>query len=175
MNSDNNDSMLPTDEGHEAFSKLFDACGPVLFGVAMRIVHSEEVAEQIVTQVFVKMNRGAEGFSSDEKDFLMKALQMTRLDSIEAVKAQDHHDKSGFASFDFMEYAQKHPVTEGTGARALEEIYKELEEKSRMVIDLAFFNGLPQEAVEHRANIPIGSMKPRLRRAMRELRTALTI
>jgi DNA-directed RNA polymerase specialized sigma24 family protein len=57
----------------------------------------------------------------------------------------------------------------------LTDLTAEMDEKCRRVLDLAYFNGFQTEQIENEMNIPLGSTKPRLRRAIRELKTGLSL
>ena len=55
----------------------------------------------------------------------------------------------------------------------LEKVINSLDEKYRTLIDLAYFQGYTQKEIAKQLNIPIGTVKSRIRYAIKELRKIL--
>ncbi len=163
-------------EGNQtALASLYDKYGGALYGAVLRIVQSEEKAEEIVQEAFLKIWKNASSFDENKGKFFTWALNIARNTAIDYVRSSDFRSSQKTDSFDFLVYSQNHPSEEtATEHIGLREIVDKLDEKYRTVIDLAYFQGYTQSEIEEEMNIPIGTVKTRMRLAIRELRKIFT-
>lgn len=154
-----------------ALSLVYDRYGAALYGVVLRIVQSPELAEEVVQDVFVKIFRNIGSYDENKGRFYTWALNVARNSAIDATRTSDFRNKQKTDPFDFVVYSQANPsVNPSVETIGLREIVNKLEEKHRRVIDLAYFQGYTQTEIEQEMNIPIGTVKTRLRLAIKELR-----
>lgn len=154
-----------------ALASLYDKYGAALYGAVLRIVQSEEKAEEIIQEAFLKIWRNAASFDETKGKFFTWALNIARNTAIDYVRSGDFKNNQKTDQFDFLVYSQNHPSEEtATDHIGLREIVGQLDEKYRAVIDLAYFQGYTQSEIEEEMNIPIGTVKTRMRLAIRELR-----
>ena len=57
-----------------------------------------------------------------------------------------------------------------TDAIGLEEVIKQLDPKSQELLDLVYFQGYTQKEISDEFNIPLGTVKTRVRSAIKQLR-----
>ena len=154
-----------------ALASLYDKYGAALYGVILRIVQTQEVAEEVTQETFQKIWRNAGSFDETKGKFYTWALNIARTSAIDTTRSGDFKHQQKTDNFDFLAYHHNHPSShpeaETTGLR---EIVNRLDEKYRKVIDLAYFHGYTQSEIEQEMNIPIGTVKTRMRLAIRELR-----
>lgn len=154
-----------------AISALYDLHGAKLFGVILRIVQSPELAEEVMQEVFLKIWRSADSFDESKGNFYSWVLNIARNTAIDTARNSDHRLHHKTDHFDFFAFQDRHPSPEmAAGTIGLREIVNRFDEKHRRVIDLAFFQGFTQDEIEREMNIPVGTVKTRLRLVLRELR-----
>jgi len=154
-----------------ALASLYDKYGAALYGAVLRIVQSEEKAEEIVQEAFLKIWKNAASYDPAKGKFFTWALNIARNTAIDYVRSSDFKSRQKTDAFDFLVYSQNHPFEEtATDHIGLREIVGKLDEKYRTVIDLAYFQGYTQSEIEEEMNIPIGTVKTRMRLAIKELR-----
>jgi len=141
----------------KAISLLYDRYSAALYGVASRIVKSE-VYKQSKGTLFTWM------------------LNITRNTAIDKTRSI-HYRKSGkvqpidhFVNNTGKVFSHEMNVCH-IGIRKKIEI---LEEKYRTIIDLIYFNGYTQKEVSEKLGLPLGTVKSRIKIALRELRKALS-
>jgi RNA polymerase sigma-70 factor (ECF subfamily) len=155
----------------QALSELYDRYGAALYGVVLRIVQSEEKAKEVLQDVFLKIWRNAGTFDESKGKFFTWAVNIARNTAIDVTRSSDFRQNQKTDPFDLLVYQSYHPASETyTDHIGLREIVGALDEKLRTVVDLAYFQGYSQAEIEEEMNIPIGTVKTRLRLAMRELR-----
>lgn len=148
-------------------AQLYDQYGPVLFGVALRITSSEERAAFVVQETFRKIWKNASAFDPARERFFHWALQFMQALAKESKRSGEQPAEK----FDFAAYQAAH-LPEG-GAISMAQLEKQLEDKHRKVLELAFFNNMSEQEIEETMNIPLGTLNTRLRFALRELRKVL--
>lgn len=167
------DSVTKFENTNSISSRLQDFI-PLLYGIAMKILKSEAHATQLVQQVLIKLKPEILLSSSDIESLKEKSTQMIRFAALEITKGHDYQQTKSVQNFDFMTYYENNKASViPSDRKALNQLCEQLDEKSILVLDLAFFHGANREEIERILNIPTGSVKARLRRAVRELRTAL--
>ncbi|MBI1223696.1 MAG: sigma-70 family RNA polymerase sigma factor [Bacteroidetes bacterium] len=156
-----------------ALGTVYDRYGAALYGVVLRIVQSPEAAEEVVQDVFVKIFRNIQSYDESKGKFYTWAINIARNTAIDATRTSEFKNRQKTDQFDFIVYSHTHPsTTTSVDTIGLKEIVNKLDEKHRKVIDLAYFQGYTQTEIEQEMNIPIGTVKTRLRLAIKELRKA---
>jgi RNA polymerase sigma factor (sigma-70 family) len=152
---------------------VYDNYGAALYGVVLRIVQSPEAAEEVVQDVFVKIFKNIQSFDENKGKFYTWAINIAKNTAIDATRTSDFKNRQKTEQFDFVVYSQTQPSSNlSVDTIGLREIVDKLDEKHRAVIDLAYFQGYTQSEIEEEMNIPIGTVKTRLRLAIKELRKA---
>ncbi|MCU0348953.1 MAG: sigma-70 family RNA polymerase sigma factor [Saprospiraceae bacterium] len=153
-----------------ALGEVYDRYSAALYGVVLRIVQSPEVAEEVVQDVFLKIFRNIGSFDENKGRFSTWVINVARNAAIDATRTSEFKNRQKTDQFDFVVYRESHPATNNVDTIGLRELVNKLDEKHRKVIDLAYFQGYTQSEIEQEMNIPIGTVKTRMRLAMKELR-----
>lgn len=144
----------------EVLGQVYDQYGPALFGLAIRLTESETRASEVLQNAFRQMSAQAKQFDAKKTDFFSWALEIVKQVAQEVGSERDQ--------FDFTAYQISHPA----GAD-FKQLSKDLEEKHRKAIELAYFESLSEPELEKAMNFPVGTVNTRLRFAVRELRRVL--
>lgn len=153
-----------------ALGVVYDRYGASLYGVVLRIVQSPELAEEVVQDVFLKIFRNINSFDEAKGKFYTWALNVARNTAIDATRTSEFKNRRKTDQLDFVVYRENNPASPSIEGIGLKELVNKLEEKHRKVIDLAYFQGYTQTEIEQELNIPIGTVKTRMRLAIKELR-----
>jgi RNA polymerase sigma-70 factor, ECF subfamily len=153
-----------------AVGELYDAYGGALFGVVLRIVHSRELAEQVLQDTFVKVWRNIASYDASKGRLFTWLLNIARNTAIDVTRSAQFQQSSKTDSLDNLVY-QPGGHSVNPDHVGLRDMVDNLDEKYRSLIDLIYFKGYTQEEVAEETGIPLGTIKTRLRYAMAELRT----
>lgn len=152
-----------------AIGELYDAYGSALFGVVLRIVHSRELAEQVLQDSFVKAWRNGASYDASKGRLFTWLVNIARNTAIDATRSAHfrHYQKT-----DPLDNLVHRPGGESITPEhiGLREVVSRLDDKYKSLIDLVYFNGYTQEEVAEETGIPLGTVKTRLRYAIGELR-----
>lgn len=154
-----------------ALSELYDAYSGALYGVVLRIVRTPETAEQVLQDVFLKAWRNIEYYDPAKGRLFTWLVNIARHAAIDAVRSAQYRQQQ---KTDSLETLVHHPGGQGIHADhiGVRELVAQLEEKHRTLIELLYFQGYTQEEAAEAVGIPLGTVKTRVRRALRELRRA---
>jgi RNA polymerase sigma-70 factor, ECF subfamily len=164
------------DEG--AFAALYDRYSSALYGLALRVCSSPPKAEEIVQDAMMKLWRNPQGFDSSKAALSTFLMTLTRNASIDALRRErftvpledDEGDPLPIAS-DVpgpLERAELAAVSARVRSAMVD-----LSEAHRRTVELAYFQGASREEIAAQMNVPVGTVKSRLKYALDKLRARL--
>ena len=153
-------------------SLIYDRYSAALYGVALRIVKSEAIAQDVLQDAFIKIWKSAPSYDGKKGTLFTWMLNITRNTAIDKTRSA-HFRRSG-------KIQSIEDFVNGTEPSLSEEIAVEhigvrksvnnLEEKYQVVMDLVYFNGYTHQEAAECLNLPLGTVKSRVKIALRELR-----
>lgn len=161
----------------EAFARLYLDVGPRVHALAARIIrdadHAQEVAQEVLTAIW----RTASCFDPGRGSALGWVLMMTHhraVDRVRSEAASRRRDRAyglGNVGVPFDEtFAAGAARVESTAVRAA---FAALTPLQREAIELCFLRGLTQSQVARHLDVPLGTIKSRIRDGLGRMRTAL--
>jgi RNA polymerase sigma factor (sigma-70 family) len=159
----------------KAFSYLYDNYSGSLYTVIAQIIDDIEVANDVLQEVFINIWRKIESYDPVKGRLFTWMLNIARNASIDTVRSKSYqnslknltigdHNESGLAG----RSSQTNIDNIGFG-KVLEKLKKE----HRVLIDLAYFKGYTHEEIAQIEDIPLGTVKTRIRNALLQLREFL--
>jgi RNA polymerase sigma-70 factor, ECF subfamily len=156
---------------HDAFERLAGNVAPRLAGVSRLITGDPEMAKDAVQDALVRAwrdlptLRDPDRFEAWLHRILVRAcadvLRRNRRWSIEVELSDDHQPVVG------------DPAVHLANRDAIERGFRQLDAEQRAVVVFHYYLGLPLAEVAELLNVPVGTAKSRLARALRSLRTSL--
>lgn len=164
-----------------AFEQLYEQSSPLLCTLVSRIVGHEGEAADLLQEVYLEVWRKASNYDHARGTPMAWLVTLARSRAIDRVRALGSRGKGVTASLDDT------PASDliASGADALELraanerqalIWKALETLplvQRQAIELAYYEGLTHVEISGRLNVPLGTIKTRIRLAMEKLRDGL--
>lgn len=170
----NRAAELLSARSEEAFSALYDSYSPALYGVIHRILRSEVLAEEALQDSFIKIWKNATSYDPSKGRPFTWMLQIARNTAIDYTRTARFQQNRKTDSIDSLVYDDEsqsvNPEIQDSGLR---NVIQKLDEKYRTLIELVYFKGYTQSDIEKELNIPLGTVKTRLRKAVLELRDLL--
>lgn len=176
--ADDRDALARMAAGDQrGLAELYDRHGRLVFSLALRIVRDHGDAEDVTQEVFVQAWRQAERFTEARGNVVGWLLNMARSRAIDCARrrkvrpvlaeesrtAELRDDGPGQdLQFDWTRRAQ-------TIRLALEE----LPMLQRLAVELAFFDGLTHAEIAEQLEVPLGTVKTRVRQGLLKLRDSL--
>lgn len=183
-NADENDVFLrcllvPIATGDQkALADFYDASVGRVYSIALRIVRRPEMAEEVVSDVYMQVWRDATRYDTSRGRVLAWLLVITRSRALDLLRRQDeafsHPEPQDLIAEPEDNGKNPQDLLSATQSNALlGEALRALSPMQRHLISLAFFKGLSHSEIVEHAGIPLGSVKTHIRRALTVLREAL--
>jgi RNA polymerase sigma factor (sigma-70 family) len=153
-----------------ALRRVYAATSARLFGICLRFAHDRDDAEDALQETYVKVWRRAERFDPARASAMTWLCLIARGTAIDAARASGRATRGMAALHDHADLTSS--VPDGDRA-ALDECLNLLDENARHNIRSAFFDGYSYDELASRAEVPLGTMKSRIRRGLMALRRCL--
>jgi len=156
-------------KSRKAFEYLYDNYSPALYGVIFNVLRNEEASNDALQEVFVKIWNNFDSYDPIKSRLYTWMLNIARNHAIDRLRSKSTADRKDLKKDkDFVERQQQpEQFVEGIGLRKL---IDHLEEDQKVVIDLLYFQGFTQAEAAEELNIPLGTVKSRVRIAIHKLR-----
>lgn len=152
---------------------LYDQYGASLFGLVLRIVGDRELAENVLQDTFVKIWKSGNSFDPEKAGIFIWMQRIARNTAIDATRSAYFKQRAETTNTDQLVYMkEENPFNpDHVGLR---DTLGKLEEKYRVVIEKAYFEGYTHQEIEEELGVPLGTVKTRMRQGMLLLRQYLT-
>lgn len=161
-----------------ALEALYDATSRRVYALVLRIVQRHALAEEVVEDCFWQVWRQAARFDAERGRPLTWLLAMARSRAIDALRRDQRFQHDELPEDDQVEATTAAPPPQDLldatrGAGALHAALLRLDARSRQLVGLAFFRGLTHEEIAEQEQMPLGTVKSLIRRALQALRAHL--
>jgi RNA polymerase sigma-70 factor (ECF subfamily) len=159
-----------------AFSELYKATSPKVYGVVARILGRGARAEEVMQDVYVKVWRRASDFDGSRASPITWMATIARNCAIDearraALPIVDLPDADLLIPTDEIEPLASRERSEGL--RALLRCLSGLDPEKRDLILLAYYRGMSREALAARFDRPVATVKTWLHRGLAQLKLCL--
>ncbi|UJA20681.1 sigma-70 family RNA polymerase sigma factor [Thermoleophilia bacterium SCSIO 60948] len=162
-----------------AFEVLYDRHGTAAYSLAYRIVGEAGTAEDVVQEAFISIWRNGTRYDPARGSVRSWALGIVRNRAIDtlrraAVPARqlDHDDDAALESRAAVEETDSEAIRRETAGR-LRGLLGKLPSDQSEVIGLAYFGGFSHSEIASMLNVPLGTVKGRMRLGLEKVRAGL--
>ncbi len=163
----------------EAFEVFYDRHGGVAYSLAYRILGDRSAAEDCIQETFISIWRSGARFDRTRGSVRSWTLSIVRNRAIDALRSKA--GKAPKLTFDDDAILESRPAEERTDDEAIRHetanevrsAISQLPEEQSKVIELAYFGGFSQSEIARMLNIPLGTVKGRMRLALEKIRGEL--
>ncbi|SMG34023.1 RNA polymerase sigma-70 factor, ECF subfamily [Marivirga sericea] len=141
----------------------------------MRIVKSDEVAQEVLHDVFIKAWKNIHAYNAEKGRLYTWLVNISRNASIDKLRSKEikKTGKTDSVSDNVHTIDNANSTELSIDGIGLEKVLDKLSGELRFVIDQMYFKGYTQTEIAEEFDIPLGTVKTRARTAMRTLRELL--
>lgn len=166
-------------QDQSAFTALFKTMSAHVHSIALRITGSFQLAEEVTEDTFFQIWRQAPRFDPSRGTAKAWILTIARSRALDARRSiPPFENQAGFETDTQIDVENHDEPPDLLSAieqnQLLHNALKSLEPLPRQLIALSFFRGLSHEEIANQAELPLGTVKSHLRRAVIHLRETLT-
>lgn len=161
----------------QALESLYERYEKLLFSFALRMTGRRDLSEEIVQEVFIKLWTKRNLYDQSKGKFSSWLLTVTRNASIDYMRMKNEQTEA-IEERDALrseEPAVEDVIQWKEDGKELRTAITCLADEQRDIIELFYFKGLSQRAISDERNIPLGTVKGRIRLALKHLKTHLTV
>lgn len=149
-------------------SQIYDRYAGPLYGVINRICPQEEVAKDALQDTFVKIWNNRSQYDQSKAKLFTWMYTIARRTALDHLRRMQKIDTTGVQ---IIENHVSQSVRANLDTMDIHDNVDSLEPKYRDVLYALFFNGYTQREWSDESGLPLGTVKSRLRIAMRQLRS----
>jgi RNA polymerase sigma factor (sigma-70 family) len=146
-----------------------------MYGVILRIVRKEEVAEEVLQDVFLKIWERFANYDASKGKLFTWMINVARNQAIDKTRSREiiKEQKTTGIEKSVSRIDNSGYVEQRIEDIGVKDILKSLSEDQRFVVEHLYLKGYSQSELAEEFNIPLGTVKTRLRLAMQQLRMSL--
>ncbi len=158
----------------QGLSLLYDHYSPALLGLILRKIPDRTVAEEVLQDVFMKIWNNFERYDPNKGKLFTWMAQICNFTAIDRTRSSQFKKGRQSDSIDNYEY-----IKEGLSEQSyipdsgLRKVLGKLDGKSQLIIDYLYFKGYSQSETSKQLDIPLGTVKTKVRAAIKQLRVIL--
>jgi RNA polymerase sigma-70 factor, ECF subfamily len=166
--------IVARDQG--AVAELYDRHSRLLYGLLLRILRNRGEAEEVLQEVFVLVWTRAETYSvalGSPAAWLVRIARNRAIDRLRSNAVRLRAVEAAPASADASDNPEMRAVA-SEQQQAVKAALDELPPEQRILIEQAYYLGLTQSELAERFQLPLGTVKTRIRTGMMALREQLS-
>lgn len=159
-----------------ALAELYDRYRLILFGLLVRILHSQPEAEEVLQEVFIQVWQRAGDFDETRGKPFTWLVTLARSRAIDRLRALGARERATHEATRDVPEIWSDAVTDAIQSergRLVRSALARLPEEQRRALFLAYFEGLSQSEIAARLATPLGTVKTRVRSGLIKLREML--
>lgn len=159
-----------------ALAVIYQRYGSMVYRLALRMLQNSSEAEDLTQEIFLEFWQ-RKNYDSTRGTVVVFLLTLTRSRALNRIKKNRSHQHR------LIQWLSNRGLSVGNTPfenASLEELsghvtqaLKALPDKQRLVLEMAYYDGLSQSEITERLKIPIGTVKSQSRRGLLKLRQLL--
>ncbi|MFB7394744.1 MULTISPECIES: ECF RNA polymerase sigma factor SigK [unclassified Streptomyces] len=163
----------------EAFSALYDALSPLVFGIVLKVVRDRAQSEEVAQEVMIELWRQAARYRPEAGSVTAWAATIAhrravdRVRSAQAASDREHAQAAREHTTAFDEVAEQ--VETRLESEQVRRCLRGLTELQRQAVTLAYYQGLTYREVAASLRTPLPTIKTRMRDGLIRLRDCMGV
>ena len=154
---------------NQAITLLYENYSETLYGVILKIITDEDLAQDALQETFIKVWKKAKTYDSKKAKLFTWLYRIAYNTAIDKVRSQSNKQSKEVQ----IENSNVYKLTsKGLNQDVLDikTHLNSIDEKYQIVINALFFEGMTQQEASDELDIPLGTIKSRLKIGLRELK-----
>src|SRR4051794_36673064 len=158
-----------------ALAELYDRFGRLAYGLALRVLRDERLAEDAVQEAFLAAWRNADRFMPERGKASNWLLTFVHRRAVDLVRREDRRRAEPLA--ETVEPTPSESAEEDAWLRfereRVQAALRQLPDQQREALELAYYGGFSQSELAERLGQPVGTIKSRMFTGLARLRELL--
>ncbi|RZM24027.1 MAG: sigma-70 family RNA polymerase sigma factor [Pedobacter sp.] len=156
----------------EAIERLYKMYSSSLLGIISRVIKFDEIAEDVLQETFLKVWKSIGQYDVSKGRLFTWMAKLAKNTAIDQLRSRGQLNSARNENFEDLSYELdlKHQSSYNPETIGIKRLLKELTPGQKQIIDLIYFEGYTHMEAAEELNIPIGTVKTRIRLSMLTLR-----
>ena len=165
-----------TSGDQQAMSELYDRFSGAILGVIMKIITDQAVAEDVLQETMLKIWNNINSFDTSKGRLFTWMINIARNQSIDKTRSKGFKNSSQNSSLEDSVYVSETVPSAGASVDTMDvhNWLLHLPEENQLM-RLAYFMGYTQEEISKELNMPLGTVKTKIRNSLIVLRKKLNV
>lgn len=160
----------------QAWEGLYNNYAPALYGTILRIVKNDAVSEEVLQDVFLKIYDKIDTYDAAKGRLFTWMVNITRNLAIDKTRSKEIHKERKTIgienSVNSLDHEDNRQSVDSIGVR---DLLKSLPNDLGLIVDHIYLKGYTHSEYSEEFGVPLGTVKTRVRMAMKLLRDSLGI
>ncbi|WP_026968602.1 RNA polymerase sigma factor [Algoriphagus terrigena] len=154
---------------------LYDKYSRALFAVISRIISDPDIAEEVFHDAFIKITKKIDSYEESKGRLYTWMANICRNSAIDKLRSKEISQTGKTNTIDEFVYGleSQSGTMEQVEAIGVKELMNDLNEDQRFIIEYIYFKGYTHSEVSEEFEIPLGTVKSRVRAAIQVLKKNL--
>lgn len=164
------------DKDKQAMEILYDRYEKILYSFVYKLTEDREAAEEVIQEVFIKLWRGVANYHSDRGKFSSWLFTLARNQAIDLIRKKKTNRLVNMEAIEPIvspESTADEMIEWNEEKKEVRKAIRRLSEEQREIIQFVYFQGYTQQKIADKYKIPLGTVKSRVRLALRNLKLFL--
>ena len=160
-------------QDEDALGELYDRVGRIAYGLAMRVLRDDRLAEDAVQEGFLAVWRSAGAFRADRAKASTWILTLVHRRAVDLVRREERRQAeplSNDAPADAVGDATDEAAWLRFERERVQAALRRLPDSQREALELAYYGGFSQSELAERLGVPLGTIKSRMFAGLARLR-----
>jgi len=163
---------LVADGDSNALKALYEAYGSALYCVSQRITHDEHLSQEVLQDVFVKIWNHASRYDRKVAAPYTWMHTIARRSALHAIEKKDFRNHRKIQSIEeSVSINTMQTVEASKDILDIPKMLHQLPGEQRKIVELAYLQGYTQAEIAKHLSIPLGTVKSRIRIALKTLKS----
>jgi len=165
---------LLKDRDKKALTLLYSNYAEALFGVALKITRDEALAKDALQESFIKIWKNSHKYDPKKAKLFTWLYRITRNTAIDKLRSFNNRNSREVQ----IENSNVYSIATNSlnlDVMDLKQHVEKLDQKYKTVLNALFFEGMTQQEASDELDIPLGTIKSRLKIALRELKKVYNV
>lgn len=164
---------LIKNKDENGLSHLYDQYASTLMGLITRVVQSKELSEEILQQVFLKIWNKIDLYDESKSSFYTWIARISRNTAIDHRRLIGFKNQQKTDDIEQTDYRLKARTDINLAKIDTDYLMQSMDDKYRIVLDHIYLQGYSQSQTSELLDIPLGTIKTRLKKSIEILRATL--
>lgn len=156
-----------------ALEKLYSLYSASLLGIISSIIRHDDIAQDVLQETFLKIWKSIDQYDAEKGRLFTWMARLAKNKAIDHLRSRGEINSMRNEDIDesFTEVNQQYQIQYNPEHIGLKQLINTLSPPQMIILEMVYFQGYTQTEAAEVLNIPVGTVKTRIRIAIKTLRT----